>query len=204
VSVPHPLSRAHGPTDDRALRRGLAAAPPVRGGPPFGRVRICAREGETGTIASVVNLVLVIALLSLDACKTPNPKEDEVIFINPTTQPSTDDAPSPTSHPTQPQPSILSEPVRPVRGGPKVLPAYHGEDPCKMALVGDSPVAKSCSEGGIRRATEMMQMFVKRARAEGIVFVCTDCHPDEDDFSKLAPGVDVEFRKLLFLARPAD
>ncbi len=201
MSVPQPSHHTEGPRYGRAFRRGLGCTREV---PSFGGDRLCVRPYETDTIAGVVYLLLVVAILGLGACKTPSPKEDDVIFINPTSQTSADDPPLPRGHSTQAQSTILSEAVRPVRGGPKVLPAYHGEDPCKMALVGDSPVAKSCSEGGIRRATEMMQMFVKRARAEGIVFVCTDCHPDEDDFSKLAPGVDVEFRKLLFLARPAD
>ena len=200
MSVPQPSHHTEGPRYGRAFRRGLGSAREV---PSFGGDRLCVRPYETDTIARVVYLLVVVAVLGLGACKTPGPKEDDVIFINPTSQTSADDTPLPRS-PTQAQPTILSEAVRPVRGGPMVLPAYHGEDPCKMALVGDSPVAKSCSEGGIRKATEMMRMFVKRARAEGIVFVCADCHPDEDDFSKLAPGVDVEFRKLLFLARPAD
>jgi hypothetical protein len=73
-----------------------------------------------------------------------------------------------------------------------------------MALTGTSPVAKACSQGGSKKAMEMMLTFVKRARAEGIVFQCADCHPDEDDFSVLAPDADTEFRKLLFLARPGD
>jgi nitrate/TMAO reductase-like tetraheme cytochrome c subunit len=73
-----------------------------------------------------------------------------------------------------------------------------------MALMGDSPVAKACSESGVRGAMELMQTFVKRAKAEGITFVCTDCHVDEDDYSKLTAIADREFRKLLFLARPPD
>jgi hypothetical protein len=73
-----------------------------------------------------------------------------------------------------------------------------------MALTGTSPVAKACSQGGSKKAMDMMLTFVKRARAEGIVFQCADCHPDEDDFSVLAPDADAEFRKLLFLARPGD
>ena len=141
--------------------------------------------------------------LTLGGCKTPQPRNEEAIFINPTaaTTPDTDVA-EPRRAPTPAQSSILAEPVRPVRGGPKMLPAYHGADPCKMALVGESPVARACSEGGLRKANDLMQSFVKRAKVEGLTFVCVDCHPDEDDFSKLAPGVDVEFRKLLFLARP--
>jgi hypothetical protein len=73
-----------------------------------------------------------------------------------------------------------------------------------MALTGDSPVAKACSVGGLRGAMELMQTFVARAKTEGIIFVCTDCHADEDDYSKLNPQADAEFRKLLFLARPPD
>jgi hypothetical protein len=73
-----------------------------------------------------------------------------------------------------------------------------------MALTGDSPVAKACSDGGLREAINLMQTFVKRAKASGIFFECIDCHADEDDRSKLTPQADAEFRKLLFLARPAD
>jgi formate-dependent nitrite reductase cytochrome c552 subunit len=71
-----------------------------------------------------------------------------------------------------------------------------------MALTGESPVARACSDGGLRGAMELMQTFVKRAKAEGMTFVCTDCHVEEDDYSRLAPNADAEFRKLLFLARP--
>lgn len=146
--------------------------------------------------------VLAFGAMAVTACKTPQPRNDEAIFVNPTGMEADSEVPRSVVAKTPAQSAILAEPVRPVRGGPKMLPAYHGPDPCKMALVGESPVAKSCSEGGIRKATEMMQSFVKRAKAEGLTFACIDCHPDEDDFSKLAPGVDIEFRKLLFLARP--
>ena len=71
-----------------------------------------------------------------------------------------------------------------------------------MALTGESPVAKACSEGGVRKAIDLMQLFVKRARAQGILFECIDCHADEDDRSKLTPQAEANFRKLLFLARP--
>ena len=98
--------------------------------------------------------------------------------------------------------TVLNEPLAPVRGGQRVLPAYHGADPCQMALLGESPVAKACSDGGKKGAIMMMQTFVKRARENGIVFECVDCHPVEDDFSKLSSEADMEFRKLLFLARP--
>jgi hypothetical protein len=204
VSVPQSLKHALAPDENRTLpapARALPGAPIVRA---MRDVPSAKMGMGMGVGVRMSPLILLTGVLGLAACKTSNPKDDEVIFINPSPESSADVAAAPRSAPTEIRPALLSEAVRPVRGGPKVLPPYRGEDPCKMALVGDSPVAKSCSDGGIRKATEMMQMFVKRARAEGIVFVCTDCHPDEDDFSKLAPGVDVEFRKLLFLARPAD
>jgi len=106
--------------------------------------------------------------------------------------------------PPPPPPAPLAEELKPIRGGVKVLPPYLGPDPCHMALTGDSPVARACSEGGERRAMDLMQLFVKRAQAEGFKFVCASCHLDEDDRSRLAPNADADFRKLLFLARPAD
>jgi len=73
-----------------------------------------------------------------------------------------------------------------------------------MALMGESPVARACSEGGRRGAIELMQKFVRSANAEGFEFECADCHSnaDEGDYIHLKPQADVEFRKLLFLARP--
>jgi hypothetical protein len=122
-----------------------------------------------------------------------------VILVDPNPpEPGADGAGAPPVPPT----SVFAEPIAPVRGGKRVLPPYRGPEPCKMALTGDSPVAQACSDGGLRRAMELMQTFVKRAKAEGITFVCTDCHVEEDDYSRLTPIADGEFRKLLFLARP--
>ena len=91
-----------------------------------------------------------------------------------------------------------------MRGGARVLPPYRGAEPCKVALLGEAPVARVCSKRGQRGAIELMQTFVRRAKAEGISFTCTDCHVDEDDYMNLRPEADAEFRKLLFLARPDD
>jgi hypothetical protein len=149
-------------------------------------------------------------LLCLVACTTTQPKEEVVIMVDTAPPPEAArevEAPPPPAQvppPIVPPPSILSEGLQPVRGGAHVLPPYRGPRPCKMALTGTSPVAKACSQGGSKKAMDMMLTFVKRARAEGIVFQCADCHPDEDDFSVLAPDADAEFRKLLFLARPGD
>ena len=47
-----------------------------------------------------------------------------------------------------------------------------------------------------------MVCLINSSVEEGIKFDCADCHPVEDEYSKLAPEADLEFRKLLFLARP--
>ena len=148
--------------------------------------------------------ILVCACAWSSACKTSRQKDDTVVVVDvepapPSSDPGTGEATAPAD-----APSVLTEALPPVRGGARVLPPYRGAEPCQMALRGESPVAKVCSERGARGAMELMQKFVKRAKAEGITFVCTDCHADEDDYMNLKPRADAEFRKLLFLARPED
>jgi hypothetical protein len=145
--------------------------------------------------------------LMLGGCMATQPKEEAIIAVDPNPPASSYPAVVPPAGERQTPaeaPSVFNERLTPVRGGERVLPAYRGKDPCKMALRGESPVAKACSQGGLKKANDLMNSFVKRAAAEGFKFVCLDCHPDEDDFSKLAPNADLEFRKLLFLARPED
>ncbi len=153
---------------------------------------------------------LCLVALVLLGCKTPDSEAPPPpIFSEPSTTPVDEPrraAPAPPARlllpPPPPVSPAFSEDLKPVRGGAKALAPYLGPDPCHMALTGDSPVAKACSEGGERRAMDLMQLFVKRAQAEGFPFKCATCHIDEDDRSRLAPNADVEFRKLLFLARP--
>jgi len=162
---------------------------------------------------SAVRRGLCLLVWGLIGCKTGGSDAPAAPFSEPSLQPpSGEPGPRPTPAvppvpllpPPAPPVPLLAEELMPVRGGAKVLPPYLGPDPCKMALTGDSPVAKACSDGGERRAIDMMTLFVKRARAEGFNFKCGTCHLDEDDRSKLAPNADAEFRKLLFLARPED
>ena len=140
----------------------------------------------------------------VSACKTGGADAPVPVLSEPSLTAPSEEAPPPRAIEAPPPPPLLAEQLRPVRGGAKVLPPYGGPDPCKMALTGESPVAKACSAGGERQALALMELFVKRARAEGFNFVCANCHVDEDDRSKLAPNADAEFRKLLFLARPPD
>jgi hypothetical protein len=144
-----------------------------------------------------------LLVVGLATCVTSRPKDDTPVVVDTNPPPSSEPSAAPVEIIELPPPlPIINEPLPPVRGGARVLPPYRGPEPCKMALAGQSPVAKACSAGGIRKAIELMQSFVRRARAEGFVFECADCHPDEDDHSKLAPQAEQEFRKLLFLARP--
>jgi hypothetical protein len=138
--------------------------------------------------------MLVLAALG---CGTSRQKRDEVVVL-------VDTEPQPLTEVAAPVEPPPAEALPPVRGGARVLPAYRGAEPCRMALLGDSPVAKACSARGIRGALDLMQTFVKRAKAEGITFTCADCHADEDDYTNLRPRADAEFRKLLFLARPEE
>ena len=157
-------------------------------------------------MAIVVRLLLCIAVLCLGSCKTDRPKDEVLIAVDPNVAPISDDSPGGArgAGTAKQDPSILGEHLDPVRGGAVMLPPYNGPEPCKMALRGDSPVAQACSKRGQKGALDLMQLFVKRARAEGIIFECTDCHQDEDDYTKLLPQADANFRKLLFLARPED
>jgi hypothetical protein len=154
--------------------------------------------------ARVSRLLLFISVLALGGCKTTLPKEEPetVVVPAPSLAPARNEAPAASSVEVAAQPDILAEPLQPVRGGSRVLPPYLGPEPCQMALRGESPVARACSANGKRGAIELMQTFVRRANAEGFAFECVDCHADEDDYMHLKPQADVEFRKLLFLARP--
>ena len=151
---------------------------------------------------------LCLVALCLLGCKTADAEAPPPpIFGEPGTTPVDEPrrpAPAPARllPPPPPASPAFSEELKPIRGGARALPPYLGPDPCHMALTGDSPVAKACSDGGERRAIDLMQLFVKRAQAEGFSFKCATCHVDEDDRSRLAPNADVEFRKLLFLAHP--
>src|SRR5882757_2528935 len=121
--------------------------------------------------ASLARLLISTAVLSLIACTTTQPKEEVVIMVDTTPPPEAPreiTAPAPLMPaPPAVAPSILSESLQPVRGGTHVLPPYRGPRPCKMALTGTSPVAKACSQGGSKKAMDMMLTFVKRAKAEG-------------------------------------
>lgn len=154
-----------------------------------------------------MSLSLSLSPWVLLACKTARPEEAPTILVEPNLPPPASAAPPPPLAP-EPEgllakhPRLRSEQITPVRGGARVLPPYRGPEPCQMALTGDSPVARACSEGGQRKAIDLMQDFVRRAKAQNIFFQCGDCHVDEDDYMKLSPRADTQFRELLFVVRP--
>ena len=157
--------------------------------------------------ARVSRFLLFSSVLAFGGCKTTLSKEEPatVVASEVSPAPAKTEVPAASSVAVAAQPDILMEPLPPVRGGARVFPPYLGPNPCQMALLGESPVAQACSSGGKRGAIELMQTFVRRANAEGFAFDCVDCHGDadeDDDYIHLKSQADVEFRKLLFLARP--
>ena len=78
---------------------------------------------------------------------------------------------------------------------------YTGPDPCHLAIKGDSPVAKACSEGGIKSAKVVMKDLIKGARAAGTKYQCDDCHANDSDYTQLSKGAQDKFAKLLAVNR---
>src|SRR5579862_858022 len=167
---------------------------------------LCRRHAGSMRQARVSQSLLFLSFLAIGGCKTTLPKEEPETLVvpamSPAPAPATTEVPVASSVEVATQPDILMEPLQPVRGGARVFPPYLGTNPCQMALMGESPVAEACSSGGKRAAVELMQTLVRRANAEGFEFDCVDCHGDADDYVHLNPQADLEFRKLLFLARP--
>jgi hypothetical protein len=73
-------------------------------------------------------------------------------------------------------------------------------DPCTIATKGESPVAKACKAGGREQAEDAMRSLVKAAKAKGVVYKCTACHEDVDNY-KLKSNADADFKKLLAAAQ---
>jgi len=75
--------------------------------------------------------LLCLGALFACACKTGQPKDDSVIFVGaapPVVAAETEPAPAATAAPEH-RPSLLDEPLRPVRGGSRALPPYRGPEP---------------------------------------------------------------------------
>jgi hypothetical protein len=71
-----------------------------------------------------------------------------------------------------------------------------GDGKCKRAK-GDSPVAKACAEGGIRKAKLVMKDMVKQGKAAGVKTECDDCHKDDANYDVLNEDGQALFEKLL-------
>jgi RNA polymerase sigma factor (sigma-70 family) len=73
-----------------------------------------------------------------------------------------------------------------------------GGDRCRIAGKGDSPVARACREGGIKRAKATMKQLQKLGKARGLKLECDECHKDESAGNwTLAEGAAEKFNKLL-------
>lgn len=61
---------------------------------------------------------------------------------------------------------------------------------------GDSPTKQACEKGGRKEAAKQMKAMVKTAKGKGVVFVCDDCHKNNDDYA-LTDNATKDFEKLL-------
>jgi hypothetical protein len=68
---------------------------------------------------------------------------------------------------------------------------------CKLATKGDGPVAKACTEGGIKKAKQVMKDLLKQGKAAGLKHDCDDCHKDDADYAQLTDDAKDKFQKLL-------
>ena|SRR5688500_12328735 len=69
---------------------------------------------------------------------------------------------------------------------------------CTVATKGDSPVAKACKEGGIKKANTVMKAMVKQGKTKGLKLGCDDCHKDHSaDNYTLTKTAQENFKKLL-------
>jgi hypothetical protein len=162
----------------------------------------------------VLRALLGLALLAGCGSPPPPPPENPTV-VNPVLA-----APAPARLPAGHPP--VAGPASPTGGGADTLPAggaptaavvrprttaarptqlYSGPDPCKRAVRGDSPVARACSQGGVRTAKATMKDLVRQGKAAGVNFECDDCHRDHNDHSKLAPDAPEKFQRLLSAIR---
>ena len=70
-------------------------------------------------------------------------------------------------------------------------------DDCKLAVKGDSRVAKACAAGGIKAAKAEMKEMIKLAKAGGVKMDCDDCHKDDTHYDQLTAEGKDKFKKLL-------
>lgn len=79
-------------------------------------------------------------------------------------------------------------------GGARIASA--DDNKCTLATKGDSPTKQACEKGGKKEAAKQMKAIVKVAKGKGVVFVCDDCHKNNDDYA-LTDNATKDFEKLL-------
>lgn len=70
------------------------------------------------------------------------------------------------------------------------------DNKCTLATKGDSPTKEACEKGGKKEAAKTMKAMVKSAKGKGVVFVCDDCHKNNDDYA-LTDNATKDYEKLL-------
>ena len=79
--------------------------------------------------------------------------------------------------------------------------AARADEACKLAK-GNSPMAKPCAEGGIKKAKEAMKNLVREARKSGVKLECDECHKDPAKYEVLADDALAKLDKLIKAAPP--
>ena len=98
-------------------------------------------------------------------------------------------------------PLLASAVVLGALGGSTLAEPAPGDEPCKLAK-GDSPMAKACAEGGIRKAKEVMKGLVRNGRKAGVKMECDECHKDPERYEVLAKDARDKLKNLMQAAAP--
>lgn len=93
--------------------------------------------------------------------------------------------------------SLVGLTVAALASGDGARPAAAQGNACRLAIKGDSPVARACAEGGVVKAKHTMRAMIKEGRAQGVRFQCDDCHSDDTAYEKLTPEAKDRFARLL-------
>lgn len=89
-----------------------------------------------------------------------------------------------------------------VAAGAWMVSSARADEACKLAK-GDSPMAKPCAEGGIKKAKEAMKSLVREARKAGVKVECDECHKDPTKYEVLADDARSKLEKLMKAAAPS-
>jgi hypothetical protein len=71
------------------------------------------------------------------------------------------------------------------------------EAPCKSKKFEFKKVEAACKSGGEKAAKTLMKSMVKKAKAGGKDWKCTECHPKANETDKLKPGASDKLKEWI-------